>query len=73
MKFLQEHCELAWVSAVTNFYKITHGLVDIEQQKVFISFFHNAVELCFKQIMIDEGNHNVIKYKKWNPMMLKYI
>ena len=67
MKFLKEHCELAWANAVSNCNKIFDGLVDIEQEKAFVSSFHNAIELCFKQIMIDETKYEVVDYGKMNP------
>lgn len=66
-RFLKEHCLIAWEGAVYNCKLILDGLVDVIQQKLFISSFQNAIELCFKQIMLDECFYNVVDYGKMSP------
>lgn len=63
-KVLRKHCEISWELAVHNLKLIIDGLVDIVQQKVFISSLQNAIELCFKQILIDENSYDVLEFSK---------
>lgn len=61
-KFLKEHFTIAWSIAVNNCNKLLDGLVDLNQKKVFVSSLQNAIEIGFKQLMIDQSNHKIIKY-----------
>lgn len=61
-KLLIKHCQLSWEIAVQNCKLIIDGLVDLSQQKSFISSFQNAIELGTKQIMIDECYYSVVDY-----------
>ena len=63
-KFLKEHCNLAWEISVYNCNLIIDGLVDIEQQKLFVSSLQNAIEICYKQVMIDNCDYRVVNYSK---------
>lgn len=61
-KFLKEHFTIAWSIAVNNCNKLLDGLVDLNQKKSFVSSLQNAIEIGFKQLMIDQSNHKILKY-----------
>lgn len=42
------------------------GICNIGIKKEFISSLHNAVELFFKQIMIDQCDYRVVSFRKMN-------
>lgn len=63
-KFLRKHCQMAWEMAVNDCKLICDGLTDVTQRKRFVSSFTNALELGFKQILIDDNNKKVIDRKR---------
>lgn len=63
MKFLEEHFKISWEIAVQNFKLLYDGLVDLSQKKSFVSSLQNAIELGFKQILIDIPDYRVIALK----------
>ncbi len=64
MKFLEKHCQMAWEMAVHHCNLLCSGLTDVTQRKLFISSLTNAIELGFKQILIDLNDKNVINQRK---------
>ena len=64
MGFLNKHCQLSWEIAVHNCNLIFSGLTDLTQRKLFVSSFENALELGFKQMLLDLNDHSVIPAKK---------
>ena len=73
MQFLKKHCQLSWEIAVHNAKLIIDGLTDLTQRKLFVSSFQNALELCFKQILLDRNNHKVINKEKGMKTVLLFI
>lgn len=49
----------AWQSAIKYCDTIFEGVGTLFYQKNYVSALHNAVELFFKQVMIDEADHHV--------------
>lgn len=60
MRFLRKHCQMAWEMAVHDCKLLCDGLTDVTQRKRFISSFTNAIELGFKQILLDLNDKCVI-------------
>ena len=49
----------AWAAAIRFCKDIKDGKCTLQYQKSFISSLHNAVELFMKQMMLNDGNHDV--------------
>lgn len=66
-QILQDNALEAWAFAIKFCNGIKEGKGTLLYQKNFISSLHNAVELFIKQMMINDGNHDVayiLKHKK---------
>lgn len=50
----------AWAQAIRSCNDIVSGKATLQYKKQFVSSLHNAVELFFKQYMINLGNHDVL-------------
>ena len=77
-RVLLENAFEAWASAIKYCDAISCGMATLFYQKDFVSSLHNAVELFFKQILLDEGKHDVakmrqVKNKKDAELYLDYM
>lgn len=65
----------AWAAAIRICKDIKDGKCTLQYQKNFVSSLHNAVELFMKQMMINDGNHDVAevrgKLKKGNEQLIQ--
>lgn len=65
----------AWAVAIRACKDIKDGKCTLQYQKNFVSSLHNAVELFMKQMMINDGNHDVAevrgKFKKGNEQLIQ--
>ena len=65
----------AWAAAIRFCKDIKDGKCTLQYQKNFVSSLHNAVELFMKQMMINDGNHDVAevrgKLKKGNEQLIQ--
>lgn len=62
--FLLNHIRIAWTEVVQNERDLYDGLVNIAAQKRFISSLHNAIEITYKQYMINKNDHEILREKK---------
>lgn len=53
----------AWAAAICVCKNIKEGKCTLQYQKRFVSSLHNAVELFMKQMMINDGNHEVAEVR----------
>ena len=77
-RILLENAYEAWASAIEYCDAIAQGMATLSYQKKFVSSLHNAVELFFKQLLIDQGDHSVasmrsVKDKKDARLYLDYM
>lgn len=63
-KILLDNALESWSIAVKYCKYIKNGLVTLHYKKTFVSALHNAVELLFKQIMLDNNDYGVIEKLK---------
>ena len=62
-KILLNNAYEAWYQAIKYARKIKSGLVSLQYRKAFVSNLHNAVELFFKQLMLDQNDYTVATVK----------
>lgn len=58
-KILLDNALVAWANAIRYCDQILAGKITLEVRKNFVSSLHNAVELFFKQIMLDNCDYRV--------------
>ena len=58
-RILLDNAYEAWSSAIRYHDAIEQGIATLFYQKSFITSLHNAVEIFFKQILLDESNRDV--------------
>lgn len=63
-RVLLDNAYEAWRSAIKYCDAILEGIGTLFYQKSFISALHNAVELFFKQVMIDDVDHSVAELRR---------
>lgn len=56
---LRENAFSAWREAILLCDSISSGFATLKYQKQFVAALHNSVELVLKQIMLNNGDHNV--------------
>lgn len=77
-KVLLDNAYESWIMAIKYCNLLYDGLATLENKKNFVSALHNAVELFFKQIMLDKNEHKVayigsIKDVNDAQLVLKYM
>lgn len=63
-QILLDNAYVSWRNAIDNHDRIMQGFASLHHQKAFVSSLHNAIELFFKQIMLDSNNHEVASLRK---------
>ena len=63
-KILLDNALVSWANAIRYCDQIIAGKITLEVRKNFISALHNAVELFFKQIMLDNCDYRVAEPRK---------
>lgn len=63
-KILLDNALVSWASAIRYCDQILAGKITLEVRKNFISALHNAIELFFKQIMLDNCDYRVAEPRK---------
>jgi len=71
MQFLRSHCQTAWEMAVHHSDLIFDGLTDLTEKKLFVSSFQNALEILFKQRLLDLNDHQVLNIRKLRDPILR--
>lgn len=66
MKILINNAYEAWIRAIECADLLSQGFATLGLKKEFISSLHNAIELFFKQIMINQCDYRVIPCRKRN-------
>ena len=66
MKILVNNAYEAWIRAIECADLLSQGFATLGLKKEFVSPLHNAVELFFKQIMINQRDYRVISFRKRN-------
>lgn len=65
-KILLDNALVSWANAIRYCDQILAGKITLDVRKNFISSLHNAVELFFKQIMLDNCDYRVAEPRKIN-------
>lgn len=63
-KILLDNALVSWANAIRYCDQILAGKITLEVRKNFVSSLHNAVELFFKQIMLDNCDYRVAEPRK---------
>lgn len=63
-KILLDNALVAWANAIRYCDQILAGKITLEVRKNFVSSLHNAVELFFKQIMLDNCDYRVAEPRR---------
>ncbi len=63
-KILLDNALVAWANAIRYCDQILAGRITLEVRKNFVSSLHNAVELFFKQIMLDNCDYRVAEPRR---------
>ena len=63
-KILLDNALVAWANAIRYCDQILSGKITLEVRKNFVSSLHNAVELFFKQIMLDNCDYRVAEPRR---------
>lgn len=63
-KILLDNALVSWVNAIRNCDQILAGKITLDVRKNFISSLHNAIELFFKQIMLDNCDYRVAEPRR---------
>lgn len=63
-QILLDNAYCAWANAIHYCKLIKVGRATLNNKKLFVASFHNAVELFLKQIMLDDNDHRVASIKK---------
>ena len=63
-KILLDNALVSWANAIRYCDQILAGKITLEVRKNFVSSLHNAVELFFKQIMLDNCDYRVAESRR---------